>query len=191
MQQGLAIWQGSGQELGKPFWLGLLGAQYAKAGRVEEGLQVIHEALVMAQTREMRLWEAELHRLQGELLLQQAASGRAKAHPAAPLQSPRTGVWATDPSHPFNKAEDCFRQALGIARGQQAKSLELRAAMSLSRLWQRQGKKQAASRHLEESYHWFTEGFDTADLLEAKILLEQLAGRKGSLQKADRPTAGR
>ena len=63
MQQGVAIWQGSGQELGKPFWLGLLGAQYAKAGRVEEGLQVNHEALVMAQTREMRLWEAELHRL--------------------------------------------------------------------------------------------------------------------------------
>jgi DNA-binding winged helix-turn-helix (wHTH) protein/predicted ATPase len=191
MQQGLATWQATGQELGKPFWLGLLGARYAKAGSVVDGLQVIHEALAMAQMRAMRLWEAELHRLQGELLLQQAASGRGKVHQALPLPSRRSSLRATGLPHPFNEAEACFRRALEIARGQQAKSLELRAAMSLSRLWQQQGKKQAASRYLEETYLWFTEGFDTADLREARLALEQLAGGKGSYHKADRPIAGR
>jgi predicted ATPase len=73
------------------------------------------------------------------------------------------------------EAEECFRQALDIARGQQAKSLELRATMSLSRLWQQQGKQEEARQLLAEIYAWFTEGFDTADLKEAKFLLEELA----------------
>ena len=175
LQEGLTAWQANGQELGKPFWLGLLGARYAQVGQVGEGLQVIAEALAMAQTREMRIWEAELYRLQGELLLQLAASGSGMAFPAEPPQSPKTGVWATGPSHLFNEAEACFRQATEIARGQHAKSLELRATMSWSRLWQ-QGKKSAARQCLEESYHWFTEGFDTADLRHAKVLLQELGG---------------
>jgi predicted ATPase len=168
LQQGFAAWQTNGQELGKPFWLGLLGARYAEAGRVAEGLQVIDEALVMAQTREMRVWEAELHRLRGELLLRQSGG-----------ESERGSV------------EACFRQAFEIARRRQAKSLQLRAAVSLGRLWQQRGEKRAAHRCLEESYRWFSEGFDTADLLEAKILLEQLAGGKGSQHEADGLTTGR
>jgi predicted ATPase len=176
LQEGLTAWQANGQELGKPFWLGLLGARYAQVGQAEKGLQVIAEALAMAQTRELRVWEAELHRLQGELLLQQAASGRDMASPAEPPQSPRTGVRATGPSHRLDAAEACFRQALELARRQQAKSLELRATMSLSRLWQRQGRKQAARRRLEESYHRFTEGFETADLRHARVLLQESGG---------------
>ena len=75
----------------------------------------------------------------------------------------------------MHQAEACFHQALDVARRQQAKSLELRAAVSLSRLWQRQGKRDEARQLLAEIYGWFTEGFDTADLLEAKALLEELS----------------
>jgi predicted ATPase len=95
-------------------------------------------------------WEAELYRLKGELLLQQTVVPDVQ------------------------QAEACFHQALAIARRQQAKSLELRAAMSLARLWQRQGKRVEAYRMLVEVYGWFTEGFDTADLREAKALLDAL-----------------
>jgi predicted ATPase len=94
-----------------------------------------------------RIYAAELHRLKGELLLQQTAPE-------------------------VSQAETCFQQALDIARWQQAKSCELRAAMSLSRLWQQQGKRQEAQALLAEVYNWFTEGFDTADLQEAKALLQ-------------------
>jgi predicted ATPase len=98
-------------------------------------------------------WEAELQRRKGELLLQGA--GRRRQATETP--------------------EVCFRQALEVARRQQAKALELRAAMSLSRLWQQQGKHDAARQMLAEVYGWFSEGFDTVDLQEAKALLEQLA----------------
>ena len=99
-----------------------------------------------------RFWEAELHRLQGDLLLQQAGSQAQTA-----------------------EAEACLQRALDVARHQQAKSLELRAAISLSRLWQRQGKQAEARQVLAEIYGWFTEGFDTADLQEARALLDALA----------------
>ena len=146
MQEGFTVWQANGQELGKPFWLALLGEGYARVGQVEEGLRVLAEASAMAQTRGLRVWEAELNRLQGELLLQQAA-----------------------PERNTSAAEICFRQALEIAIEQQAKSLELRAAMSLSRLWQQQDQRNAARKRLEESYDWFTEGFDTADLKSPNV----------------------
>jgi predicted ATPase len=113
---------------------------------------VLAEAIAMAHTRELRVWEAELNRLQGELLLQQAAETERKT-----------------------SAETCFRQALEIALTQQAKSLELRAAMSLSRLWQRSGEGAKAYQLLAGCYNWFTEGFDTTDLQETKALLAQLA----------------
>ena len=103
------------------------------------------------ETTGERYYAAELHRLQGELLLQHAAPEVAHA-------------------------ETCFQQALAMARRQQAKSLELRAAMSLSRLWQQQGKRDEARALLAPIYGWFTEGFDTADLQEARALLEELAG---------------
>jgi len=97
------------------------------------------------------VYEAELHRLKGELLLSLSSDNHAEA-------------------------EGCFHQALTVARQQQAKSLELRAATSLSRLWQQQGKRDEARELLAPVYGWFTEGFDTADLQEARMLLEELAG---------------
>jgi predicted ATPase len=107
------------------------------------------EALALLATSGVRWWEAELHRLRGELLLQRSSA-------------------------PPGEAESCFHQALAVARAQQAKSLELRAAMSLSRLWQQQGKRDEARQLLAPIYGWFTEGFDTADFQEAKALLEAL-----------------
>jgi predicted ATPase len=111
---------------------------------------VIDEALTLVATTEARWWEAELSRLKGVLLLQ--------------LPSPEVP-----------RAEACFRQALEVARRQQAKALELRAALSLSRLWQQQGKRIEPRELLAPIYGWFSEGFDTADLQEAKALLETLA----------------
>ena len=106
--------------------------------------------VTLIATTEMRWWEAEAYRLQGELLLH--------------LPSPNVP-----------QAEACFQQALEVAHQQQAKALELRAALSLVRLWQRQGQPTAAQQLLAEIYGWFTEGFDTADLQEAKTLLEELS----------------
>jgi adenylate cyclase len=127
---------------------------------------MLTEALALTDKTGERLWEAELYRLKGELLLQQSTSvGALLAAPTASRANPP----------PTAEAETCFHQALDIARHQQAKSLELRAAMSLSRLWKQQGKCAAARELLSEVYGWFTEGFDTADLQEAKELLEALS----------------
>jgi predicted ATPase len=104
-----------------------------------------------------RYYEAELYRQRGELLLRRAT----KSHPA-------------QDSREQHEAETCFQHALDVARQQQAKSLELRAATSLARLWQQQGKRAAARELLAPIYGWFTEGFDTADLQDAKALLEAL-----------------
>jgi adenylate cyclase len=112
---------------------------------------VLAEALAVVDKNGERMWEAELYRLKGELSLQ-------------------SGVRS-----PESEAEECFQKAIEISRRQQAKSLELRAVMSLSRLWQRQGKKAEAQQLLADIYGWFTEGFDTKDLQEAKTLLEELS----------------
>src|SRR5262245_60274801 len=111
---------------------------------------MLTEALALMETTGDCFYEAELHRLKGVLLLQQHADNQAEA-------------------------ETCFHHALEIARNQQAKSFELRAAASLARLWQQQGKRQEAHDLLALVYSWFTEGFDTADLQEAKALLDALA----------------
>ena len=111
---------------------------------------MLAEALTLVDTTGERWYKSELYRLKGELLLQQNSANQAEV-------------------------ESCFHHALDIARNQQAKSLELRAATSLSRLWQQQGKHQEAHDLLAPVYHWFTEGFDTADLIEAKALLDELA----------------
>ena len=126
-----------------------LAETYRKAGRIDDALQAVAEGLKQAQATLARFNEAELYRLKGELLL-------AGANPGS------------------EDAERCFRQALEIARRQSAKSLELRAATSLSRLLQRQGKREEARRLLTEVYAWFTEGFDTADLKDARALLDAL-----------------
>jgi predicted ATPase len=153
MRQGLAAWRATGAEVFRPHYLALLAEAYGKAGQAEQGLTVLAEALAIVERTGEHWWEAESYRLKGELLLAQAGEER----PAV------------------KAAEDCFQQALAMARRQQAKSLELRAAMSLARLWQHQEKRAEARQLLAEIYGWFTEGFDTADLQEAKALLEELA----------------
>ena len=150
MRQGLVARRATRSELHRPRLLSMLAEAYGEEGQPEEGLTVLVEALAIVDNTGERYWEAELHRRKGELLLI--------------LQRQKVG-----------EAEECFQKALDIARHQQAKSLELRAAMSLSRLWQQQGKQEVAHQLLAEIYGWFTEGFDTADLMEAKILLEELA----------------
>ncbi len=151
IQQGIAAWRATGADVNRPWWLALLAEACGKAGKTEEGLTAVAEALTAVHARANRVCEAWLYRLKGELLLQQATPE-------------------------VQQAEICFQHALTIACRQQAKSLELRAAMSLSRLWQRQGKRAEARDLLAPIYGWFTEGFDTADLQEARALLEELGG---------------
>jgi DNA-binding winged helix-turn-helix (wHTH) protein/predicted ATPase len=150
LRQGLAAIQGMGLALMRPHGLSLLAEAYGQAGQPEVGLTVLAEALTLVRATEERWWEAELYRLQGALLLR--------------LQNPNV-----------SQAEACFQQALAVTRGQQAKALELRSALSLSRLWQQQGQREAARELLAPIYGWFTEGLDTADLQEAKALLEELS----------------
>jgi predicted ATPase len=123
-------------------------------------LRVLAEALAMAHRSGEQAYVAELYRLKGELSLQsrqvKASQGKSEVR------------------SPESEAEECFLQAIRIAKQQQAKSLELRAVMSLGRLWQQQEKRDEARQMLAEIYNWFTEGFDTADLKEAKVLLEEL-----------------
>jgi len=145
----------------------LLADACNKAGRAEEGLAVVAEVLAGVPQEGSR-HESELHRLKGELTLQ-------KVHVAG-SQLQIAHIQRSTPSFQAEaEAEACFLKAIEIARRQQAKSLELRAVMSLSRLWQRQGKKEEAHKLLDEIYSWFTEGFDTTDLREAKALLQELA----------------
>jgi predicted ATPase len=159
LRQGLAAHRALGSELGRPYFLALLAEACGRAGQADEGLQVADEALAVAHHTGERQYEAELYRLKGELLLQTPGRGVASA---------------------TTEAGRCFRQALAIARRQQAKALELRAAMSLGRLWQQQGKRTHARRILAPIYGWFTEGFDTTDLQEAQALLRELGVRTGS-----------
>ena len=149
LRQGVAAFRAAGAERGLPYYLALLAAAYAKAGRVEEGLAVQAEALDIVHRNGERVIEAGLYVLKGWLLLARSGDNQAEA-------------------------EGCFRHAIDIARRQSAKSSELRAVMSLSVLLQRQGKKEEARQMLAEIYGWFTEGFDTKDLQEAKALLEEL-----------------
>jgi predicted ATPase len=132
------------------------------------------EALATMQNTGERWWEAELYRLKGKLLLIQAA-GKGGSRMAHTETAPAAAVDIGGPGRLslLREAETCLLQALEIARRQQAKSLELRAALSLSQLWQRQGKGDAGRGLLAETYAWFTEGFDTADLKQAKALLNR------------------
>ena len=151
IQQGLAAVLATGAIASRPQSLILLAEAAGHVGQVEEELRLLTEALAAFEASGQGDKLTEVHRLQGELLLRQPAPDAAQA-------------------------EACFQQALAIARRQQAKSWELRAATSLSRLWQQQGKRAEAHELLAPIYGWFTEGFDTADLQDAKALLEELAG---------------
>ncbi len=133
-----------------PQYLCLLAESYGATGQVGEGLAALDEALALANQTPMRFYEAEVYRLKGQLLLQQSPDNAAEV-------------------------ESCFQKAMTIAQNQSTKSWELRAATSLARLWQSQGKRDEAHELLEPVYSWFTEGFDTADLIDAKALLDELS----------------
>ena len=151
VRQGIAAWRATGAALFVPYFCTLLADVCAHLGHTEDGLQALAEAHTLVEQQEERWWEAEVYRLRGVLLLRQ-------------------------PGTPQAEAETCLQRALDVARRQEAKSLELRAAMSLARLWQQQGRHAEARDLLAPIYGWFTEGFDTADLQEAKALLEALGG---------------
>jgi class 3 adenylate cyclase/predicted ATPase len=156
IRQGIADWRASGHELEVPHFLGLLAEAHGRANQPEEGLNLLTEALAIVERSGERFWEAELRRMCGE-------------------QSLRVAAPTTQGRPALVSAEESFQRAIEIARRQHAKSLELRAVMSLSRWWRDQGRKNEARQVLAEIYGWFTEGFDTADLKEAKALLEELS----------------
>jgi len=150
VRQGIAAFRATGAALYVPYFCSVLADVAAHLGDTEDGLQALAEAHTLMEQHEERWWEAEITRLRGVVLLRQTAT-------------------------PQEEAEAWLRRALDVARRQAAKSLELRAAINLSRLWQQQGKRAEAHELLAPIYSWFTEGFDTADFQEAKALLAALA----------------
>jgi predicted ATPase/class 3 adenylate cyclase len=150
MHQGLAAYRGTEAVFFCPYFLCLLAEVYGQSGQPASGLERLAEALELVAHTGERFYEAELHRVRGELLLSHCMDHQ-------------------------TEAESCFYQALSIAQEQSAKSWELRAATSLARLWHTQGKRDEARRLLRDVYDWFTEGLDTADLIDAKALLDDLS----------------
>ena len=148
MREGMAAMQSMSARCYLSGTLCSLAEAQAKAGQPGEGLTTLAEALAQVETTDERYCEAEIHRLKGELLL---------------MQGDKT------------EAEASFHKAIEVARRQQAKSWELRATVSLCRLWQQQGRMDEARQMLAEIYGWFAEGFDTPDLQEAKALIEELS----------------
>ena len=159
LQKVIAAWCATGAELLRPYFLGLLAEQYGKIGRSEKGLALLDEALAVVNTSAEHFSEAELYRLRGELLLVRDAN----------RLSARTGT-----PRPNSEVEGCFQKALFVARQQDAKSWELRAATSLARQWCKQGKRESARRVLTETTDWFTEGRETRDFQAAQALLVEL-----------------
>ena len=155
-----------GSGVAASYFLTLPIEAYGRTKQLGEGVNTLAEAFAVVHKTGEGLWEAELYRLKGTLTLQKFQVSGSKFQmqnsPASEVRSPES------------EAEECFLKAIEIARRQSAKSLELRAAISLTRLWQQQGKAQEAYHLLSEIYDWFTEGFDTADLKDAKTLLEEL-----------------
>jgi predicted ATPase len=150
VRQGIAAWRATGAVLIVPYFYTMLADVSDHLDHTEDGLQALAEAHTLMEQQEECYWEAEICRLRGILLLRQTRTSQAEAE-----------AW--------------LQHALDVARRQEARSLELRAAMSLSRLWQQQGKRQEAYDLLAPLYHWFTEGFDTADLQDARALLVELS----------------
>ena len=149
VQESLATLRAIGFDVRRSYYLALLADTCRRGRRPEAGQSAIAEAFAFADDSGERWWEAELHRLRGELALVQSTENH-------------------------TEAEACFQQALKVAQGQSAKAFELRAATSLARLWADQGERQKAHDLLAPIHDWFTEGFDTADLKDAKALLDEL-----------------
>jgi tetratricopeptide (TPR) repeat protein len=154
LEDNIAAARATGYELGLTQSLAALGNGYAKVGRVRDGLSAVAEGLAVSEKNGERWFDAELYRIRGELLLKHDAHAELKAE---------------------DEAESCFRQALDIARAQEARWWELRTTVSLARLLDKQGKRDEARAMLSEIYGWFIEGFDTADLKDAKALLNELS----------------
>lgn len=167
MREGLAARRAIGSGIGLPMFLAALAP--ASPQQTMEGLAVLDEALAVVETNGERRFEAELYRLKAQLTLHHCPTPRT-ARPATPQHSSSQPLYGGAEV----TAEADLRTSLAIARRQQAKSLELRSAIDLSRLWQQQGKRTEARHLLADIYHWFTEGFDTTDLQAAKALLEAL-----------------
>jgi predicted ATPase len=146
---GITAWRSTGSTFLMPCWLSFLAGAHAELGEVDEAWRRIDEALSAIETTKERWFEAEANRIAGQIALKSPVPEAAKG-------------------------EGYFERALAVARAQQARSWELRAAMSLARLWQDQGERDEARELLAPVYGWFTEGFDTLDLKEAKALLEEL-----------------
>jgi predicted ATPase len=153
LRAGFIDWLATDSVTYQTYYLGLLAEVLYAQGQVREPLRLLEEALALAQQTGEGLYEAELYRLRGEFMARDKSEAEARAH----------------------SAETNFHKALDIARRQAAKSLELRAAMSLARLYRQQNRQSEIQPTLAECYHWFTEGFDTPDLQEARILLEQIS----------------
>jgi len=151
MEEGLAAFHATKAGIGRPRWLSLLAESCIESGRLNDGLSILAEAQAVADETEGRQSETEIYRLRGEMLLKQDPPDAAEA-------------------------QRCFERAIEIAQIQSAKSFELRATTSLARLLDKQGKRDQARKMFADIYNWFTEGFDTADLKDAKALLDELAG---------------
>ena len=149
MTSGITAFRSTGATLWMPWYLAELARAHAQLGQFDDAWRCIGEAMTAVETTKERWCEAEVHRIAGEIALM-------------------------SPERNAAKAEAYFERALAIAREQKAKSWELRAAMSMARLWRDQGKRQQARDLLAPVYGWFTEGFDTLDLKEAKALLDEL-----------------
>jgi predicted ATPase len=147
---GLTAFRSTGATQFVPLYLSYLARAYAELGEFDDAWRCIGEAMKMVETTKEGVWEAEVNRVAGEIALK-------------------------SPEPDSVKAEAYFERALAVARAQQAKSWELSAGMSMARLWRDQGKRDEARDLLAPVYGWFTEGFDTRDLKEAKALLEELA----------------
>lgn len=149
--RGIKMYQAAGADLVRARNLVMLAGMYGMVGRINEGLQMVTEACMFMQQSGERGWESSLYLVKGGLVLQSDYPGKAA------------------------EAEGCFHEAIAVARQLQAKTPELRATMSLARLWQQQGKRKEAHELLSDICRWFTEGFDTPDLKDARALLEELA----------------
>ena len=190
MDQGLLATEAIGVELYRSYFLGRLAEAHVSLGQVESGLDVLRKALEVVEKNDERAWEAEIHRLQGDLALLAAGiegpprwaspRGRDAVSPsrspgARPASRRPGGRGGSEIREAESRAEVCFRRAIDVARTQAARALELRAATSLARLWDRQGRRAEARDLLQPVYAWFTEGFDTADLRDARTLLAELS----------------
>jgi predicted ATPase len=149
INSGIIEWRSTGATLWMPAWLSYLTGAYAELGEFDDAWRCVDEAATAIEISKEKWWEAEVHRVAGEIALK-------------------------SPEPDAAKGETYFQRALAVARKQKAKSWELRAATSLARLWCDHGKAQQARELLAPVYGWFTEGFDTRDLKEAKALLEEL-----------------